>query len=222
MVGCAYGTARKGVGAMGGAPPPSFPCPDTGIHAPSRRVGGARPASSPTWTRGIPAQRATSVPPPNASQPLPCLLEPVLSSLKPVLSPSKGGHSKPTWPGAPGREPDLRVNVAKCLRMSHYFAPPLVNPCNLRVENLTVWAHSRPFWPISVHSRLTRRHLRLTLRHPRAPTREIHAPSRRVGGAHLATLACNPASPPVRRRARARGCPNGQQPLWELSPAERP
>ena len=53
--------------------------------------------------------------------------------------------------------------------MSHYFAPPLVNPCNLRVENLTIWPDSRPFWPISVQPR-----------HSRAPTRESTPPRGRT------------------------------------------
>ena len=29
---------------------------------------------------------------------------------------------------------------------------PLVNPLHFRVNNLTIWADSRPFWRISVHS----------------------------------------------------------------------
>ena len=72
---------------------------------------------------------------------------------KPVLSPSKGAPKR-SGAAAPCRSAHLRANVAKCRRMSHYFTPPLVNPCNLRVENLTFWADSRPFWPISDHFRV--------------------------------------------------------------------
>ena len=159
--------------------------------------------------RGIPAQRATSAPPPNAPNSLPCLLN----------------DPEPLGTGAPGRWPDLRVNVPKCPRMSHYFAPPLVNPLHLRVENLTFWADSRPFWPISVHFRLTRRHSQtqtpviLVPRHgnpcPLAPRR-----------AALASLPL-PVAPPARPyRVTRKGVilyPDGSEAflLVELRPPQR-
>ena len=116
-----------------GAQPSSFSCADTGIHAPSRRDLAPRRA-----------------PPHRDTRPFPhCPYPPTM----PVLNLSKG-PPKTLASCAPVRRPDLRVNVAKCRRMSHYFAPPLVNPCNLRVENLTIWSNSRPFWPISVHFRV--------------------------------------------------------------------
>ena len=99
---------------------PSFPYPDTGIHAPALRL------------RTSPG--ATPAPPTNAPIPLPCLL-------KPVLSRSKGIPETP-GAGAPACRPRF---TSKCRKMSHYFGPPLVNPCNLRVRNLTIWARSRPF-----------------------------------------------------------------------------
>ena len=101
----------------------------------------------------------------------------------PVLSLSKGGRSERTAPAGPGRQPDLRVNVAKCRRMSHFFIPPLGECRTLRVKNLTIWADFRPFWPISVHFRA---------RHPRAPTREP-MPSR----GRTALYGENPESRPV-------------------------
>ena len=75
---------------------------------------------------------------------------PVWEPSKPVLSPSKGGPRTPARrPAAPPAE--LRVNVAKCRKMSHFFIPPLGECRTLRVKNLTFLAHSRPFGPISVH-----------------------------------------------------------------------
>ena len=106
--------------------------------------------------------------------------------LKPALSPSKG-TLEPPGAGGPGRQPDLRVNVAKCRRMSHFFIPPLGECRTLRVKNLTIWAHSRPFRPISVQFRLTCRHCPCPnpssfscARFPSfsCPDTGIHAPSR--------------------------------------------
>ena len=101
---------------------------------------------------------ATSAPPSNASQPLPCLLKPVLRPSKETLETARRWRA-----GPPARF------TSKCPRMSHYFAPPLVNPLHLRVRNLTFWADFRPFWPISVQFRLTRRH-------PHAPNPVILVP----------------------------------------------
>ena len=61
------------------------------------------------------------------------------------------GHPKPPSASASGRQPDLRVNVAKCRRMSHFFIPPLGECRTLRVKNLTFLVETRPFWPNSVH-----------------------------------------------------------------------
>ena len=64
--------------------------------------------------------------------------------------PVEGDPERPrAGPAAPPT--DLRVNVAKCRKMSHFFIPPLGECRALRVKNLTFLAHSRPFWPISVH-----------------------------------------------------------------------
>ncbi len=145
-------------------------------------VGGAG-LLHPSSARGISGAAATSAPLPSAAQPLPCLSKPALNRSKPVLSLSKGGRSERTAPAGPGRQPDLRVNVAKCRRMSHFFIPPLGECRTLRVRNLTFWADSRPFWPISVHFRA---------RHPRAPTREP-MPSR----GRTALYGENPESRPV-------------------------
>ena len=55
-------------------------------------------------------------------------------------------------PGAAARPPDLRVNVAKCRRMSHFSIPPLGEWRTLRVKNLTFLTKTGPFGPVSVHS----------------------------------------------------------------------
>ena len=65
--------------------------------------------------------------------------------------PVEGPSNPPPRHGAPGPWPDLRVNVAKCRRMSHFFIPPLGECRTLRVKNLTFLADSQLFWPISVH-----------------------------------------------------------------------
>ena len=142
---------------------PSFRAP-TGIHAPPARHGHSRaPTRAPTaavWLLHPPPCRHSrgctgilaphdEAPATNAPIPLPCLL-------KPVLSRSKGIPETP-GAGAPARRPDLRVNVAKCRRMSHFFIPPLGECRILRVKNLTFLAKTRPypptmpFWPIPVH-----------------------------------------------------------------------
>ena len=161
---------------------PPLPPPPSGLLPRGGGLGWGQPRA--LGPRGDP--RATSAPPPNASQPLPWPSKPVLSPSKPALSRLKGPRDPARWRAGP--RPDLRVNVAKCRRMSHYFAPPLVNPCNLRVKNLTFWAHFRPFWPISVHFRLTRRH-------SRAPIRESTPPR---AGSSSPTALSFPATPPAR------------------------
>ena len=140
-----------------------------------------RLASSPTggglrWG-GEAGAAATSAPPPNASQPLPCPVETCPEPVEACPEPVEGGTLEPPGAGGPGRQPDLRVNVAKCRRMSHFFIPPLGECRTLRVKNLTIWAHSRPFRPISVQFGL---HLPSSpcpeSRHSRAPTREPTPP----------------------------------------------
>ena len=126
-----------------------WPPPQTAWPPPHR--GGLR--------RGPPAPRrhapsaTTPAPPPNTLQPLPCLSAPVLSlsELVDARPEPVEGHPKPPSASASGRQPDLRVNVAKCRKMSHFFIPPLGECRTLRVKNLTFLVETRPFWPNSVH-----------------------------------------------------------------------
>ncbi len=60
----------------------------------------------------------------------------------------------PTIPPKPRRRARRGASArftSKCPRMSHYFAPSTRKLQSLRVENLTIWVETRPFWPISVH-----------------------------------------------------------------------
>ena len=129
------------------APIPSFPC------APLRH-SRARPLSvilvldtgthttvdTPTGAFGPSAPRH----PPLPSMPL----SPYHTCCSPVECPPPGTPR----PGAAARPPDLRVNVAKCRRMSHFFIPPLGEWRTLRVKNLTFLTKTGPFGPVSVHS----------------------------------------------------------------------
>ena len=112
---------------------------DTGIHAPLR-------PDRPLHARAPPP---TSAPPPDAPIPLTCFVEARRRTPRNHLAPAPQG-----------RRLDLRVNVAKCRKMSHFFRPPLGDCRTLRVRNLTFLAKTRPFWPISVHFMFSRRHAR--------------------------------------------------------------
>ena len=117
---------------------PPLPPPPSGLLP---RGGGLRWGQPRALgPRGDPS--ATSAPPPNASQPLPCLL-------KPAPEPVEGGlRDSVHWrTGPPPRF------TSKCRKMSQnvaLFQPSTRKSRDLRVKNLTIWAHSRPFWPISV------------------------------------------------------------------------
>ena len=58
--------------------------------------------------------------------------------------------------GALELRPDLRANVAKCRRMSHYFNAFTRKSRDLRVKNLTFLTKNRPFPTIFVHFRVRR------------------------------------------------------------------
>ena len=141
------------------APSPAPLCPPFGLLP---RGGGLRWRERPTlrlrkWRgRRVPRRDTRPSPqrPSSPTMPVEACPDPVEACPEPVEAcpePVEGGGPKPPGAGAPGRRPDLRVNVPKCPRMSHYFAPSTRKLCNLRVRNLTFWAHFRPFWPISGH-----------------------------------------------------------------------
>ena len=136
--------------------------------------------------------------------------------MSPEPEPVEGGH----WHGLARRA--LARFTSKCRKMSQnvaLFRPPLVNPCNLRVENLTIWADSRPFSPISVHFRLTRRHSRaqtpviLVPRHGNpCPARAalplpVTPPARPFAGEHEREDARIPRSSPPPSPLRASALP---------------
>ena len=78
----------------------------------------------------------------------PSAATPAHSPAAPVPLPCPLNAPKPPAAGAPGRPPDLRVNVAKCRRMSHLFIPPLGECRTLRVKNSRFWpkpGHFAPF-----------------------------------------------------------------------------
>ena len=83
----------------------------------------------PCWLRvhgdGPPARHPPLPPtPPNS---LPTLLNPPIMPVEACPEPVEGGLPKHPALAPRPASPDLRVNVAKCRRMSHYFDPPLVN-----------------------------------------------------------------------------------------------
>ena len=134
---------------------------------------------------------------PTPTMPVEACPEPVEACPEPV----EGGlRDSAHWrAGPPAR---FTSKCRKSRRMSHYFNPPLVS------LEIYEWKTSH-FGPISGHFGpfpAILANFRSIPSHPPScpcPGTGIHAPSRRVVGAHLATLACNPSSPPVRRRARA-------------------
>ena len=109
------------------------------------------------------APGATRASPPNAPKSLPCLLN----------------DRETAGTDAPACPLDLRVNVAKCRRMSHFFIPPLGEWRTLRVKNLTFLAKTGPFRPISFNPGVPPCHLC-----------DIIPLHRRL---HPATILCNPA-----------------------------
>ncbi len=129
-------------------PPPT---PHTGTHAPGDRTADYAPLSAPsvilvldTGTHGgttpptlAPCEPSRPPPPPRDIRSYP--QRPHLP-IMPVERPPK-----PPGSLAPPRPPDLRVNVAKCRRMSHFFIPPLGECRTLRVKNLTFLAKTGPF-----------------------------------------------------------------------------
>ena len=153
------------------APLPSFSCPDTGTHAPGDRTADYAPTSPPSVIL-VPRHGNPRLPrpdrrhymceprprhqplPPTPPTPLTCSLRPVEACPEPVE-----GRPETTWrrrAAAPSRF------TSKCRKMSQnvaLFRPSTRKLASLRVENLTIWADSRPFWPISVHF-LIRRHVR--------------------------------------------------------------
>ena len=101
------------------------------------------------------APGATPAPPTNAPYSLPWLLkpcpEPVEACPEPVEGDPRNTRRWRPWPAGP----DLRVNVAKCRRMSHYFDPSTRKPLQFTSEKTSRFGpETRPFWPISVHFRV--------------------------------------------------------------------
>ncbi len=190
---------------------PSFPCPDTGIHAPCGRTAhhgwtlAATPAAPPAPVRPPPPRGGLRWGQPRAlgprgdprcdirpsPQPLPTPTMAVEACPEPV---EEGPRDPAQWrPAPPARF------TSECRKMSQnvaLFRPSTRKPPTLTSEKPHVLG---PFPAILAN-------FRSIPSHPPSfpcPDTGIHAPSRRVVGAHLATLACNPSSPPVRRRARA-------------------
>ena len=130
--------------------PPIPPMPLSPYH-PARRLRHARAAlrHSRAQTReSTPPRGETShygVRPPPRHPPIPPMPLPPYHACPDA---SKNPRDPARWRGAT----QARF-TSKCRKMSQnvaLFRPPLVNPLHLRVENLTIWAHCRPFWPISV------------------------------------------------------------------------